>query len=361
MDSGKYSCKCWRRGYAGADFKSPESNPVWIKVFDHSPPPLFSVSPKHAVYSSGEFVTFTCSAPDNRRKSKIQFFSDKRLLHLTLSSSVLVTFTHSLCLSPQDSGNYSCMYHVVEAGREIPSQRSSSIFIPVMESPPANLSLQPERPVYIHREEVTLNCSAPEGLAVEGYTFFKERREQSSSELPRRELGSYEVLHVGEDTTGNYTCVYWMLCSGQEILSPQSNLVSVAMTEPPPPPVLTMDPPSGELDEGGSLQLTCSANGSNPDRRFHFYRDGLEMASREEGSLKDSSEPGNASQGASVNILQAKPNHSGEFACRYEEESSGWWVPSPWSQTVNVTGESFWGRVQFLVAQTHFSTGVCAV
>ncbi|CAI5791435.1 receptor 5 [Podarcis lilfordi] len=203
----------------------------------------------------------------------------------------------------------------------------------ITEIPPAAiLSLDHQHHVYIRDEKVILTCSAPDSLKVAGYTFFKEQQDQTFKELPNSGMGPYEMFRVNEDTVGNYSCVYWIMPSGQEIFSSQSNLVSVAMADPPPFPVLKVDPPSGVVNEGDSLRLTCLANGTITEKRFHFFKDGAEMDTSHEGSR----EPVNTSPNASVSILQATVNHSGEFACSYEEAIGGRWVMSPWSKTGKV-------------------------
>ncbi|XP_053218820.1 uncharacterized protein LOC128400556 [Podarcis raffonei] len=205
--------------------------------------------------------------------------------------------------------------------------------------PAAILSLDPQHPVYIKGEKVILTCLAPDSLKVAGYTFFKEEQDRTFKELPNSGMGPYEMFRVNEDTVGNYSCVYWIMPSIQEIWSPQSNLVFVAMADPPPFPVLKVAPPSGVVNKGSSLRLTCLANGTMTEKRFHFFKDGAEMDTSHEGSR----EPANTSPNASVSILQATVNHSGEFACSYEEAIGGRWVMSPWSKTgkvvVNVPGQ----------------------
>ncbi|XP_060137857.1 uncharacterized protein LOC132593066 isoform X2 [Zootoca vivipara] len=198
--------------------------------------------------------------------------------------------------------------------------------------PAAILSLDPQHHIYIRDEKVILTCLAPDSLKVAGYTFFKQQQDQTLKELPNSRMGPYEMFRVNEGTVGSYSCVYWIMLSRREIFSPHSNLVFVAMADPPPFPVLKVDPPSGVVNEGGSLRLTCLADGTTTEKRFHFFKDGAEMATSNEGSR----EPANTSPNASVSILQAKVKHSGEFACSYEEEIGGRWIMSQWSKTGKV-------------------------
>ncbi|XP_025032744.1 uncharacterized protein LOC112542953 [Python bivittatus] len=91
------------------------------------------------------------------------------------------------------------------------------------------------------------------------------------------------------------------------------------------------------MKEGECLLLFCLAEGGLVENRFHFYMDGAEITSSHEWLLEGSGKPTNPLQNASLSILHAKPNHSGEFACSYEEKRGRRWITSSWSQGVNVT------------------------
>ncbi|XP_026577730.1 uncharacterized protein LOC113450662 [Pseudonaja textilis] len=79
--------------------------------------------------------------------------------------------------------------------------------------------------------------------------------------------------------------------------------------------------------------------GGSAEKRFHFYKDGVEITSSEEGLLEPSSESTNPLQNAYLRIPHASFNHSGEFACSYEEKRSNRWVTSSWSRGKKVTVE----------------------
>ncbi|XP_053116883.1 alpha-1B-glycoprotein-like [Hemicordylus capensis] len=222
------------------------------------------------------------------------------------------------------------------SGLEIWSQQSNLVSVAMRESPPPpTLSLNPYHPVYIQGEWITLTCSTPEGLEISGYTFSKEfqgqRSEHSKIKVP------LEAFSVGEDTAGNYSCMYWTRLSGREVQSAWSSLISVTMAYPPPAPVLKVDPASRVVTEGAFLVFTCLANGNNTGRKFHFYKDGANISSTTEGLQGSKGEPGDASPDFTLSILKSKPHHTGEFACSYEEEMEGRWVSSSWSPMTILT------------------------
>ncbi|KAG8141023.1 hypothetical protein E2320_003643 [Naja naja] len=121
--------------------------------------------------------------------------------------------------------------------------------------------------------------------------------------------------------------------------SPQSNQLDFFISDAPPSPGLRVDPLSQRVEEGDPLVFLCSTEGGDREKKFHFYKDGLEITSSEEGLLEPSTEPTDPLQNASLRIPHASFNHSGEFACSYEEKRSNRWIMSSLSQGVNITVE----------------------
>ncbi|XP_066493793.1 low affinity immunoglobulin gamma Fc region receptor II-like [Tiliqua scincoides] len=227
------------------------------------------------------------------------------------------------------------MYWILQSGQEIQSPRSNSISVVRTESPqPPVLSVQPQFPVYIQGEEVTFTCSAPGGLARAGYELYEEIGGQDLNvHLSHRHTFKLK----GKTARGN-SCTYWALVSGRKIRSQRSNSIFLEWTDPLPPPVLDINPPPRAVYEGEPLLISClSSSSSNMEKRFHFYRDGVEMDFSNEESQQSSREPGDPSPDAALRIPQFNSNHSGEFACSYEENMKGRWIPSPYSQKVNLT------------------------
>ncbi|KAG8141013.1 hypothetical protein E2320_003637, partial [Naja naja] len=121
--------------------------------------------------------------------------------------------------------------------------------------------------------------------------------------------------------------------------SRQSNQLGFFISDAPPSPGLRVDPLSQRVEEGDPLVFLCSTEGGDREKKFHFYKDGVEITSSEEGLLEPSTEPTNPLQNASLRIPHASFNHSGEFACSYEEKRSNRWIMSSLSQGVNITVE----------------------
>ncbi|XP_074838808.1 high affinity immunoglobulin epsilon receptor subunit alpha-like isoform X3 [Carettochelys insculpta] len=205
--------------------------------------------------------------------------------------------------------------------------------------PPTSLSLDPPCAKYLVGEQLMLSCIDPKFGEVTGYRFYNRRNMEVSTYDPDPHGGAKHVfLSLHMDDAGPYTCKYWTAMRGQEILSVESEAVSVSVLEPPSQPALSMDPPSGVIKEGLPLLITCSAPRHTGEWRFRFYKNGVELVPENTRTPLNTMDPGISSVNVSVlSIPRARPDSTGEFTCRYEEKVCQRWTLSPRSQAVNVT------------------------
>ncbi|KAL8177158.1 UNVERIFIED_CONTAM: hypothetical protein K2H54_042699 [Gekko kuhli] len=195
------------------------------------------------------------------------------------------------------------------------------------------LTAKPRSLYYMTGQPVTLTCLLSGHGKAKKFTFFKDKAELNSVEHSE----SYHISQLQIYNSGSYSCNHCTMSDMGPIHCLESSSVWITVLDPPPRPVLKLDPPTGEVNEGNRLLITCSTNRNSTEKRFHFYRDGVEMNPANEGLLWHSREAGGASTDASVTILQARPSQTGGFACSYEEKNSSHWISSPWSQKVNIT------------------------
>ncbi|XP_060540900.1 uncharacterized protein LOC117658570 [Pantherophis guttatus] len=193
--------------------------------------------------------------------------------------------------------------------------------------------------VIIKGEEIPLKCSIPEGSSTELSFFYCF--DQSGMPIKHADLHKHTFILKTVDLYSNQTkiactCAF-LEPSGGNQFSLNSNQLVFSIIDVLPSPVLRVDLLSQKVKEGDPLLFLCSTEGGNPEKKFHFYKDGVEITSSEEGLLEPSSEPTNPLQHASLRILHATFNHTGEFACSYEENINGRWIMTSWSQGVKVT------------------------
>ncbi|KAG8141020.1 hypothetical protein E2320_003635 [Naja naja] len=204
------------------------------------------------------------------------------------------------------------------------------------ELPPApSLSPDPPEPLYLVGENVVLWCSLPNTTLQDWrwyqFSHIRENKEEpSTKDLDWHEGDSSLILTATRENSGLYKCRYLEWKSERNIPSEWSRPVPIVL-----------HPSSGSL---GILSILCLSSGGNNTKRFHFSQDGVEMTSSHEEPVKSSRDSGVLTLNMSVAFLYAKDNERLRFACRYEENMTGCWITSPWSQTVNITDELVWNK-----------------
>ncbi|XP_053901658.1 basement membrane proteoglycan-like isoform X3 [Malaclemys terrapin pileata] len=315
------------------------------------PAPAFSVHPQKVEYLLGDTVGLTCSAPPARDQvSVFQYYSD---MGWAVSARVSSGWKHTYNLNitePRNAGSYSCNYYTSKNGRFIQSYESNHISIKVKDPPPEpTLSVDPPSGVVSEGHPLLITCTAPGNATQLRFHFYQDGAKivpgdvgsEISTMEPRTSsmtVSELSIPQVDTNSTGEYTCRYEEKESGRWIMSTKSHAVTVTLKDPPPRPVLSMDPPSGVVNEGLPLLITCTAPGNASEWRFHFYKDGAKIVPGDAGSEISIKEPSTSSRNVSVlSIPRAGPNSAGEFTCGYEENVNGRWVPSPRSWLVNIT------------------------
>ncbi|CAM4646649.1 unnamed protein product [Caretta caretta] len=338
--TGPYTCS-YEVNVSGRMIQSLPSAPLSIHLTGPSVlletfRPTLQLSPTGSEFTTGDSVTLTCSAPSWEKKMGFCFLKAGAQVACTRQALEDSQSYQIGRLSMEDTGSYTCMYQVAEPGQEISSLESQPISITVTAPPLApRLSLHPKLPVYLPGEKVTLTCSVPHGKEVAGFRFHQHRGDQTPEELPAASGGPGMELMAQMGNDGSYTCQYWRREAGQEIVSENSNSITVPVSDPPPQSELSVDPPSGVVGEGLPLLITCTAPEDASERRFHFYKDGAELIPRDVGSEIST---GTGSMNVSVvSIPQAGPKSLAEFTCGYEKNISGRWILSHRSRAVSVT------------------------
>ncbi|XP_074838583.1 advanced glycosylation end product-specific receptor-like [Carettochelys insculpta] len=314
------------------------------------PAPSFSVTPQQDEYLFGDVVNLSCSAPatkDNLRE--FHYYSDVGWAVTARVSNRKHTYKLNVT-NPQQSGVYTCAYYTEKHGSYTKSEESHGIAIKVKDFPPApKLTMDPLSGDVGEGHPLVLTCTAPGDAADRRFHFYHNGAqvlpEDMGSEVSTLEpiaggmkVSSLSIPQFSVNRTGQYSCQYDEVDSGRWIPSTMSQAMTATLKDPPSPPVLSMDPPSGVVAEGLPLLLTCTAHGGPAERRFHFYKDGAELVPGDAGSDVNMAKPGTGSASVSMlSIPRTGSDSAGIFACGYEESVNGRWVLSPRSQALNVT------------------------
>ncbi|XP_077687884.1 Fc receptor-like protein 5 [Eretmochelys imbricata] len=322
-NQGPYTCQYWRKE-SGLEIPSTESNKVYITVQAPLAAPTLSLHPRHPFYLHGERVTLRCSAPGGKRLQGYRFYGEQeRLIHEEVPAPDGGARLE-IVAEMGKAGVYTCAYWTLRSGRHILSEGSRPVSLSVQAPPAApSLSLSPLHPVYLPGESVMLTCSPPWGTPVAaGFRFSRDGGRRISSGGSDAQALSI----TGPEDSGLYTCAYWIRPSGREIQSPDSRLVSITVTAPPPAPTLWLDPPNSVYLPGERVNLSCSAPRAQEVTGYRLYKRQPEQGSEELP----------ASRGGPRWEIPAAVGHEGPYTCRYWRRGPGRELPSGLSQPIAI-------------------------
>ncbi|XP_075068286.1 immunoglobulin superfamily member 1-like [Mixophyes fleayi] len=290
----QYSCQYWETIH-GRNITSDSSNKVKINIVEIPPAPSISLKPEFPVYIKGEAITVLCSPPNNAKE--IRYFKDG---HVMTTDGIISTYT--IPKSTQETtGKYSCLYWLMYSGRKIKSQRSLNVTVNVIEIPPApSISLKPEFPVYIKGEAITVLCSPPNNA--KEIRYFKDGHVMTTDGI----ISTYTIPKSTQETTGKYSCLYWLMYSGRKIKSQRSLNVTVNVIEIPQAPSIILNPVLPVYISGESINMTCSPPDGPAVISIQYYKYDKEIHESE-----------TLGRMSTYLITSSSPDSTGNYSCRY--------------------------------------------
>ncbi|XP_069657447.1 T-cell-interacting, activating receptor on myeloid cells protein 1-like [Haliaeetus albicilla] len=136
------------------------------------------------------------------------------------------------------------------------------------------LSADPRHDVYYEGERVTMTCSAPTMRKIGGFRFFNQTGEQIDLQTPYSLTTAWLHLTATKASSGEYTCMYFLKESGQEIPSNRSLPLSLKVQAAPTAPTLSLDPQQQVYRPGNRVNLVCSFPSSSDDvKEVQYYAD----------------------------------------------------------------------------------------
>ncbi|NXK54034.1 IGSF1 protein, partial [Chauna torquata] len=160
-----------------------------------------------------------------------------------------------------------------------------------------------------------------------GFRFFNQTGDQVYERAPYSHTVAWLQLTATKASGMEYTCVYWVQDSGQQIHSNRSLPLSIKVQDAPMAPVLSLDPQQPVYRYGNNVKLLCNAPlPSFYIREFQYYADfGLAI-----------SIPVWKVENYSYNLKITGGEVSGSYSCAYFVFQSGRVVRSESSLWVNV-------------------------
>ncbi|XP_069820285.1 uncharacterized protein [Dendropsophus ebraccatus] len=206
---------------------------------NYLPLPSLTVTPSQPSYNIGETITMMCSPPNNIDVEGIRYFKNRTEVHFHKNKETNPYYTKSK-LRKEDEGSYMCDYSANGNGTEKLSYPSKEVNImikgtspireksswpsqsegeetgkrtpPIRENvtyylPLPSLTVTPSQPIYDIGQTITMMCSPPNNIDVEGIRYFKNNTEINYDK--NKEINLYTKILTKEDE-GFYRCDYWV-------------------------------------------------------------------------------------------------------------------------------------------------------
>ncbi|XP_072704794.1 uncharacterized protein [Ciconia boyciana] len=198
--------------------------------------------------------------------------------------------------------------------------------------PAPTLSTDPSYDFYYEGEPVTFICLSPAKRKIGGFRFFNQSGEQIFLRAPYSLPTARLQLTATKASAGQYTCMYFVEDSGQEIPSSRSLPLSVKVQAAPVAPALSLHPQQQVYRSGNHIKLLCSFPSSADDvREVQYYADFRREISIPVSNVKN----------YSYNLRITGEEDSGSYSCAYFVIKSNRPVLSERSHWINVNVTSY--------------------
>ncbi|KAL6482117.1 hypothetical protein MHYP_G00101970 [Metynnis hypsauchen] len=202
--------------------------------------------------TEGQKADLTCKTTCSLTDPTFIWYKDGRPL---TTNTIKNNQLHLQTVSSEDAGSYSC------AGRGSEHLRSTAHSLRVRYPPKSvSVSISPS-PEIVEGSSVTLTCSSDGNPPVKIYTWFKGSTSVAEGK-------TYSLPNIRSEDSGEYTCR-----SGNDHGERRSTAVQINVKYPPKNVSVSISP-SGEIEEGSSVTLTCSSDGNPPVKIYTWFKEG---------------------------------------------------------------------------------------
>ncbi|XP_056440772.1 B-cell receptor CD22-like [Gadus chalcogrammus] len=269
-DSGQY--RCVTKNELGKEYAY---HPIDVK---YGPKHVYINPSPSGEIEEGSSVTLSCSS-DANPAAEYTWFKNNQPLHWEPSQPH--TFPS---VRPEDRGTYRC-----QAENKYGQLSSNSIFMDVQYAPKTpSVTVSPSGEIE-EGSSVTLSCSSDANPAA-NYTWFRVNRDGSSRYMNQGQQLIFRRILSSD--SGRYRC------DTQNKLGDKCFFISINVKYAPKTPSVTVSP-SGEIEEGSSVTLSCSSD-ANPAANYTWFKEHEEM--------KES--------GPNYTITNITSEHGGNYYCQ---------------------------------------------
>ncbi|NXL67362.1 FCRL5 protein, partial [Chordeiles acutipennis] len=195
--------------------------------------------------------------------------------------------------------------------------------------PPPNITVMPEKIQYLIGDTISIRCVAPwTKEKIQGFQFLGTSGWAVDVRTMRRTY-TYSFNVTGPKDGGVHACTYSVINRFRRPLrSQESKSIFISVKDHPPQPTLTMNSSTKITVEGQPIVFFCVAPAGDAKRRFHFYKEKVEVTKEVDLILKDTK--------AWFQVMESHLNLTGNFTCGYEENVEGRWISSYLSHALEV-------------------------
>ncbi|XP_078390406.1 uncharacterized protein LOC144672436 [Cetorhinus maximus] len=326
---------CYTQTYvSGRWIRSPPSVAVAIVVTALPPRPTVSLTPSHSICVAGESLTIRCAAGGFKPAGQFQLLRDSvpvTALDIQGWGAGKAPHIPSHVSAPRVAGITPCLPKRQVSGRWIHSAPSdpTRVIVANARAVPRTF-LDPDYPVYVTGESVTITCAAPKGISVGRLRISKGDIPVTSRQIAgNRQSLTWSYRYVTRENEGYYTCLYETQKLGRWLSSTADGTVHISVTDPPPPPTISLSPSYPVYLVGEDVSIACVAPIGGNFGRLQWSL----MWSTGDNATKEIEK---AEESVSHSFRTVSGGSDGKYTCLYEREVSGRWIPSIPSEVVAV-------------------------
>ncbi|XP_072102521.1 uncharacterized protein [Mobula birostris] len=318
---GDYAC-VFVAMQLGRLIRSSISHHIRINVADIPPQPKISKSPEYPVYVTGEAVTISCDVAWRGSPGQFQLLKDSVSVINSTGNQKHFNY-HVEAVNADSEGDYACVFVTMESGRLMRSSISHHIRLNVADRPPPpTLSLNPNYPIYLEREEVNITCHAPSLHSHDHLQWLLRWKFEETTRNMTQQHVSTSFTVVNNRNEGYYSCLYDQQISGRWITSFPSAVAKIQRIKLTTG--LYFERQSGVYMKGETTAITCFITSQNSAHSFLFYKG---------NALLRSVDVSSSDQMASIVISNISDADRGSYSCMYEVIISGRRLQSDESNT----------------------------
>ncbi|KAJ8360429.1 hypothetical protein SKAU_G00169540 [Synaphobranchus kaupii] len=312
---GRYFC---RGQIPGRAVYTEISNDVTLAV-DALPHVALTLQTRWTDIFNTERATLHCEIQDRSPVWMYKWYREGQELPVGTAKD-----TYSILSAGQsDSGTYTCKGQ--HKDRALYTGSSNTIPLNVFALPLAVLTTRPAWRNFYATEKVTLTCEIQNRQTGWTYLWYRDGASMNSAQSSSgKEL---TIPALDQSHGGRYFCRGQI--PGRAVYTEISNDVTLAVDENTPNPLLTQDPPSGEIFTGDRVNLSCGCGTDSAIWKYFWYKG-------KQGALL-STPVDSSSNGSSYTISAASVSHGGQYWCRAGRGTPSFYTLYSHSLKLNIT------------------------